>query len=351
MPKVFYASMSAAKEEESLLKKLDRLCANVGLGRVVEKGELVAVKMHFGEPGLYTYIRPVFVSRIVNAIRDAGGKPFLTDANTLYMGSRGNAVDHLRAAHSHGFVPPVVDAPVVIADGLLGHDFRSVTIKGRHFNSVKIGSAVAEAEILVGIAHFKGHLLTGFGGQLKNLGMGSGSRAGKQKMHSDIKPDVDSKKCKGCGRCIRHCAESAIALVEGKAVIDSAKCVGCAECVVTCRNKGIKINWDSSSVSAQEKIVEYSMGVVKDKKCAFFNFVTDITPDCDCFPWSATRLGPDVGVLASSDCVAIDQASIDLVVKEWGKNPFTMHKADWSVQLKYGEKMGLGSRKYELVEV
>jgi uncharacterized Fe-S center protein len=352
MPEVFFASMKAEKEGESLLKKIDRLCARVLPGAAIKKDELVAVKMHFGEQGLYTYNRPIFVARIVDAVKKAGGKPFLTDANTLYHGSRSNSVDHLNNAQVHGFIRPVVDAPVIIADGLHGHDFRAVPIKGRHFKSVKIASAIAESEAIIGIAHFKGHMASGFGGQIKNIGMGSGSRAGKQQMHSDMKPQVDAKKCKGCGRCAKNCLFEAITMLEGRANIDVSKCSGCGECFATCANNGIKIQWDSSGVKVQEKMAEYALGVVQGKRTAFFNFIVDVTPECDCFGWSGTRLGPDVGVLASGDMVAIDQASIDLLKKAHGKDTIKeAHGIDWSAQLSHGEEIGLGSRKYEITEV
>jgi len=349
---VYYATMQAEKEEQNLLKKLDRLCARVIPPVDIQKDEFVAVKLHFGEPGIYTYIRPVFVSRIVDALKSTGGKIFLTDANTLYRGWRSNAVDHHNTAMRHGFCRPVIDAPVIIADGLHGHDYRQIPIQGKHFKTVKIASAVAEADKLIGIAHIKGHMATGFGGQLKNIGMGCGSRAGKQQMHSDLKPEVNTKKCRGCGRCVKNCLSQAIELYEGKARIDHSRCVGCGECVATCLFGGIKVQWDSPSQLVQEKIAEYALGVLAGKKYAFFNFIMDITPECDCFSWSGTKLGPDVGILASNDIVAIDQASADLIMKVHGRDSFReAHKIDWSAQLKHAESLGLGSRKYELEEV
>jgi len=352
MSKVYYASMRSEEESENLLKKLDRLCAKVLPGVEIKKGELVAVKLHFGEPGIYTYIRPIFISRIMRALRDTGGKAYLTDANTLYRGERSNAYDHLNTATAHGFCRPMIDAPVVIADGLHGHDYRLVAVKGKHFKTVKVASAIAEADKIIGIAHVKGHLATGFGGQLKNIGMGSGSRAGKQQMHSDLKPEVDPKKCKGCAKCVKNCLSEAIEMYEGKARIDKVKCVGCGECVATCMHGGIKVQWGSPSQMVQEKIAEYTLGALSGKRYAFFNFVMDITPECDCFPWSGTKLGPDVGILASNDIVAIDQASVDLIIKAHGEDTFRKaHKIDWSAQLSHAEILGLGSRKYELEEV
>jgi len=329
----------------------------------------VAIKLHFGEPGNLGYIRPQFVRRIVDRIKAQGGKPYLTDANTLYVGSRANAVDHLQTAIENGFDYAVVNAPLVIADGLTGKDYLTVTVPGRHCHEVKIGAGIFHAQAMVVMSHFKGHELTGFGGAIKNLGMGSGSRSGKQTMHSDVRPKVSVDLCTACESCIAWCPTHAISLSEetNKAEIDLETCIGCGECTVTCPVQAIKIRWKTTPQSIQEKIVEYALGVVKNKpgKMLYINFLTNISPDCDCFGWNDTPLVPDIGILVSTDPVAIDQASVDLVLRqprlagtaaaERPQEPdhfLAVHPGmDWRHQLIFGEEIGLGSRSYSLIRV
>jgi uncharacterized Fe-S center protein len=367
MSEVYFASLRAQKGGDSLLKKIGRLFAAAQFEACVSKNDLVAIKTHFGEEGNTAFIQPIFIRPVVDAVKAAGGKPFLTDANTMYVGQRSNAVEHILTAERHGFLPSVVDAPLVIADGLTGRDYIEVPVNLKHFKSVKIGSAVVHAQALISVAHFKGHIVGGFGGSIKNVGMGFGSRAGKQQMHSDVKPEVNGEKCVGCGTCTRYCLVEAIALNSKKAVIDHSKCVGCGECLISCQYKAIGQRWDSKADKLQEKMVEYTAGVLKGKagKCGFFNFVTNVAPGCDCAPWSDAPIVGDVGILASKDPISIDQASADLVNAEPG-NPKSMLKSslaagadklreandtDWSFQLKYGEEIGLGTRKYKLVQI
>lgn len=357
----------------SLLTKLDRLLSRAGLDEVAAKGELVAVKVHFGERGTTRYLRPQFVRRVVERLRRRGTKPFLTDANTLYKGSRANAVDHLETALENGFAYAVVGAPLIIADGLTGKDYVKVEINQKHFREVHVAGAVYFADALVVVSHFKGHEGTGFGGALKNTGMGCGARSGKQQMHSDVLPQVEAALCRACGRCARWCPAEAITVGEA-AHINPEACLGCGECVVTCPHGAIAINWKTEANSLQERIVEYALGVLKDKagKSFFVNFVLDVTPDCDCFSCSDVPIVPDVGILASRDPVALDQACYDLVKQQPGlagtrldearrrhsrpSGPgedkfFAIHGMDGTVQLAYAEALGLGSREYELVRV
>ncbi|MEW5937243.1 MAG: DUF362 domain-containing protein [Candidatus Thermoplasmatota archaeon] len=362
---VYFAPLRARKRADSMPEKVTRLFRKAGLDRCIGKDDLVAIKTHFGEAGNTTFIQPLYLRKVVDAVKAAGGKPFLTDANTLYFGERANAVDHLCLAYRHGFLPSTVDAPVIIADGLLGKDFVEVEVNLRHFKTVKLGAAAVHAHALIAVSHFKGHVAAGFGGALKNLGMGFGSRGGKQMMHSEIKPEVDIEKCVGCGTCIRWCPQGAISLVNGKARIDPEICYGCAECFVTCTSRAIEIRWDTSSEALQEKYVEFAYGVLREKKgkVGFINFVIDVTPDCDCVSWSDTAFVPDIGVLASKDPVAIDQASAEMVNRA-PANPNSrissfsgadklkaLNDIDWTHQLRYAEEIGLGTRSYKLVEI
>lgn len=332
---------------------------------MVAPGDLVAIKMHFGEKGNTAYIHPPFVRRIVEQVKKKGGKPFLVDTTTLYVGSRANAVDHLVTAIENGFAYAVVGAPLIIGDGLKGRDFVNVPIHQKHFSEVKIAASIYHADALFALSHFKGHEATGFGGALKNLGMGGGSRAGKQMMHSDVLPRLKLENCKGCAKCERWCPSGAIKVEEAKARIDSALCIGCGECVVTCPNQAVRISWKTEKDVIQEKIAEYALGVLSEKKgkAGFINFVLGVTPDCDCCSWSDAPLVRDLGILAAQDPVALDQASLDLVNQEIGlpgtrlnelhsRDKFgSIHGVDSTVQLAYAEKIGLGTREYRLIKI
>lgn len=362
---VYFTSLKT-KQGESLLSKLERLIQRAGLLDAVAPNDLVALKLHFGERGNLAYVRPQYVRRVVDQVKKKGGRPFLTDANTLYAGSRANAVDHLETAIENGFDYSVVGAPLVIADGLNGKDYESVSVNLKHFKEVKIGSAAVHADALLAITHLKGHAATGYGGTLKNLGMGLGSRAGKQQQHSDVLPRVNAEMCKACGKCAKWCPASAIT-VEGVAQISLEVCIGCGECTATCPFHAIAINWKTEADVIQEKIAEYTVGVLKGKegKTGFITFVTNVSPLCDCCGWNDIPIVGDIGILASKDPIAIDQAAVDLINQAHG-NPHselgerhTEHDKfrtlypdiDWTIQLSYGEEIGLGSRKYQLIEV
>ncbi len=357
MSKVYFAGLSSSTKEDNLLQRIKRLFKYAGEGVSYDDG-LVAVKLHFGEMGIDTYMRPVRVRPIVEAVKEAGGKPFLGDSNTLYRGSRGDAVDHHITAARNGWLMPAVDAPVIIADGLHGHEFYTQKIEGKHFEEVKIGAAFYQADGIVGVTHFKGHGMTGFGGTLKNLGMGCASRAGKLMMHYNVKPEVDIKECIGCGKCAIWCPADAIE-VENYASIDQQRCIGCGECRIVCPEGAIKVKDSSTNYELQEKVAEYAHGSLKGKydKSLFYNFVMDVTPECDCPPWRKGPMVPDIGVIASRDPVAIDQAAFDLVKnaegeQEAGVDKFcAAHDVDGTVQLKHAEKMGMGERNYELIDI
>jgi hypothetical protein len=357
-----------AKFNHGLVDKLGILMEKAGLENVVGAKDLVAVKLHFGEQGNTAFIRPVFIRRIVEILKARGAIPFLTDANTLYAGTRSDAASHLTTAIRNGFAYAVADAPIVIADGLRGKTETAVTLNLKRFKQVFIGKEIVEADALVSAAHFKGHELSGFGGTIKNLGMGCASRKGKLAQHSTVGPQVKKKKCIGCGDCIPHCSQQALALVAKRAVIDPGKCIGCGECILICPQGAIQIQWDQAIPVFLENMVEYTAGVLHNKKgkCLFLNFITDVSPACDCYPFNDAPLVRNIGILASTDPVAIDQAAVDLVNQEAalpgcclqshtqaGQDKFKglYPQVDWTIQLAYAEKLGLGLRNYQLVAI
>ena len=354
--------------KENLFKKLDKLLDAAQIAEIVKERNLVAVKLHFGETGNNAFIRPIFFREIVRKIREVGGAPFLTDANTLYAGTRGDSVHHTKTAIRNGFAYSVVEAPIIIADGLRGRSQTGVRIDQKHVQTAYIGSEIVNADGFISVAHFKGHEFSGFGGSIKNVGMGCASRAGKLVQHSGVSPKVKTKKCIGCGDCIDHCSQTAIALANEKAVIEPDKCIGCGECILVCPQSAIQVQHGKSLPEFMEKMVEYTLGVLKNKqgKALFLNFINNVSPACDCWPASDTPIVRDIGILASTDPVAIDQASADLVNQEpalpesclktghrAGDDKFkAMYpKVDWEHQLAYAQELGLGKRLYNLIQI
>ncbi|MDI6691848.1 MAG: DUF362 domain-containing protein [Anaerosomatales bacterium] len=364
--KVYFTPMRTAMKR-SLVTRAGVLLERAGLASTVADGDLVAVKLHFGEAGNTGFVHPVFVREVVRRIKAAGGKPFLTDANTLYRGERSNAVDHIECALHNGFSYATVEAPIVIADGLDGREAVDVAIEGRHFDSVRIGAAAVHADAMVVVTHVKGHEAAGFGGALKNVGMGLGCRSAKQRMHADFRPEVDAAACRSCGRCVTWCPVSAIVLGPDRvAAVDYQVCYGCGECVAACPYGAIATQWKTTPEALQEKIVEHAAGALKDKrgKVVYLSFVTNVSPDCDCWHFSDAPIVPDIGVLASDDVVAIDQAAYDLVCQAPGlpgtrgealgpgEDKFTaVTGVDGRHAMRYAETLGLGTREYELVTI
>ncbi len=366
MSKVFFTS-ARATGNKSLIDKLGDLMEAVGMDFIPPRG-LVGVKLHMGERGTTRFLRPIYARQAVEKIKEHGGKPFLTDTTTLYHGERQNAVDYIRLGIANGFSYATIGAPIIIADGPRSADTVRCRVDLKHFSEITYASAVRQADALVVLSHFKGHLACGFGGAIKNVAMGLASRSQKQRMHADVKPKLRKKKlCTACGRCAQICPVEAIR-VEEVARFDLQKCIGCAECIVICPQGAIRIQWNESAQNLQEKMVETLYGITRQIKdrVVYFNFLLDVTPDCDCFSWSDTAIVPDIGILGSTDPIAIDQAAMDLVNKapgipgsalasalEPGGDKFRAlyPQVDWSRQLAYGEELGLGSRKYELIEI
>jgi uncharacterized Fe-S center protein len=373
---VFFSDLKV-ESGKTLLDKLDILLDRADLKGKVREKDLVAIKLHFGEKGNTAYVRPIFLRRVVDRVKQYKGKPFLTDTNTLYVGTRSEAVSHLTTALENGFTESVVNAPILIADGLRGNSAVKVRIDKPIFKTVNIAREIYMADGMITVTHFKGHELSGFGGALKNLGMGCASREGKLSQHSNISLQVNGKACKGCETCLSWCAQEAISMrepplgVETKhsiAFIDSKKCVGCGECILTCSSGAIQIQWNESVPIFQKKMMEHAFGVIQKKKgkTLYLNFLTQISPACDCYGYSDIPIVNDIGILSSEDPVAIDQASVDLVNGQEGNQSSKLPgawkpgedkfravypKVDWTVQLAYAEEIGMGTREYELVKI
>ncbi len=362
--KVYFTDFHATPQM-NMLAKLKKLITEAGFSDIDFKKKLVALKIHFGEPGNLAYIRPNYAAVVAKMVKELGGTPFLTDCNTLYKGRRSNAADHLQSAAENGFSALTAGCNVIIADGLKGTDFKEIEIDQKYCKTAKIGSAIANADIIISLTHFKGHEMAGIEGALKNIGMGSGSVGGKLEMHSDSKPFIVREDCTGCEDCVNSCAHDAIHLdSENIAAIDYEKCTGCGQCIAVCQYGAPHA--ENNAKYMQEKIMEYSLAVLKNKPAFFINFVMDISPNCDCWHYNDIPIVPDIGILTSTDIVALDRACADLVNKT-GINPnsiigqhagktddrfnLVFPHIDWHVGLDYAEKIGLGKQAYELVKI
>jgi uncharacterized protein len=364
---VYFTDMRT-RPKRNLLDKVDELLSRTKIDKKIKRNDVVAIKLHFGEPGNCAYIRPIFLRTIVDRIKDLGGRPFLTDTNTLYTGSRSNGVTHIETAVRNGFDYAVVGCPIIIADGVRGSNGARIPIGGEIFNEVNIAKEIVDADALVVVSHFKGHELAGFGGALKNMGMGCTTREGKLIQHSSVSPRVNIERCKGCGICLDYCPADAIAVKEKKALIEGHACIGCGECIVVCRQQAIEVQWNEEPDRFQKKMVEHASGAFKDKKgkAIFLNFLMQVSPNCDCYPNNDAPIVRDIGILGASDPVAVDAASCDLVNGEEslpgsaikhgsakGEDKFRaiFPRIDWSIQLEHAARLNVGEREYTLVKV
>lgn len=366
--KVYFADLRA-DVHENLQQKLTRLMKTAGMGDIDFRDKFVAIKLHFGEPGNLAFLRPNWARTVADFVKERGGKPFLTDCNTLYVGGRKNALDHMDSAMLNGFNPMTTGCQIIIADGLKGSDEVEVPVAGGEYvKNAKIGRAIMDADVFISLTHFKGHEEAGFGGCLKNIGMGCGSRAGKMEQHNAGKPHVAQKHCIGCGQCRKICAHGAPIIENGKAHIDHDRCVGCGRCIAVCPKDAVRIDWDESTTNLNCKIAEYTKAVVDGRPCFHISLVIDVSPNCDCRPENDMAIVPNVGMFASFDPVALDMACVDAVNTQ---TPLRGSAADdehakahvhdhfqrlhpdtnWRSCLEHGEKIGIGTREYELIKI
>lgn len=353
--KVYFIPHHREEEPSLVRRKLKKILdSSQGLDKLYHKvshSPLLALKIHAGEEGNNGYIPPDYLKQLPDELRRIGFVPFLTDTNVLYHGKRMNSVDHLNIFRKHRFHK--LNLPIIIADGLMGNDYLEVTVNGKYFESVKIAKGVHEADAILGLTHLTGHMLSGFGGAIKNIGMGCASRAGKMQQHCSLSPNIKYENCKMCGACFNICPVNAIKKKEDRYVIDEEECIGCAQCINVCRFDGIKIVWDEDSTQFQYRMVEYTYGALENKDSFFITFASFITKDCDCLNKAQNRVTKDIGILASFDPVALDKAGIDLVNEQEGKDLFRQlwPGIDYNIQLRYAQEIGLGKMEYELVEV
>jgi len=355
MTKVYFVRAQESDGAEAVRDSFFRLLKKTDIFSFLRKGDKVAVKMHFGEDGNTGYVKPEYAKVLVKHIKEKGGEPVLTDTNALYRGRRTFTRDHMKLAREHGFTDSMAGAPVAIAEGDDGKDVSGVRIGQKFVKTAKIASLFCRADAIVSLAHFKGHLLTGFGGALKNLGMGCASREGKLEQHSDISPCVNSAACTGCGICEKACPAQVIEIIEGKAHIDRDRCIGCAECIAICPCEGISVDWETGKDFVQEKIAEYAKAALsgKESRAIFINFAIRINQECDCWTRDFPRIAPDVGILMSNDPVSVDKASMDMVIKLCGRDVFkeAHPNIDGFKQLHHAFRIGLGALEYELIAV
>jgi uncharacterized Fe-S center protein len=355
------------KVGESLLSKLDTLMCRAGIEKIDFSQKYVAIKIHFGEPGNLAFLRPNFAKTVADRVKALGGLPFLTDCNTLYVGRRNNALVHLDAALENGYSPLSTGCQNIIADGIKGLDEIEAPVPNGVFcQTAKIGRAIMDADVFISLNHFKGHEGSGFGGAIKNIGMGSGSRAGKMVMHNDGKPAVNTSACKGCRICTKYCNQKAILFdEEKKAHIDQELCVGCGRCIGACIYHAVSNNSGTSSTKLGYKMAEYAAAVLNGRPNFHINIINHVSPYCDCHGENDAAIVPDIGIFASFDPVALDKACIDKVNAatalagsllseraHTGDHFTDIHPStDWRAQIMHAEKIGLGSSAYELQEI
>jgi len=367
--KVYFADFRCPSWKENLPQKLKRLMGAAGFDTIDMDGKYVAIKMHFGEPGNLAYLRPQWARVVADMVKEKGGKPFLTDCNTLYVGGRKNALDHIESAYLDGFTPYVTGCHILIGDGLKGTDEALVPVEGgQYVKEAKIGRAIMDADVFISLTHFKGHEQAGMGGCLKNIGMGCGSRTGKMEMHNSGKPYVEEKLCVGCGACARICAHGAPVITGGKCAIDTDRCVGCGRCLAICPKDAIDCLYDEAVDILNRKIAEYTKAVVDGRPCFHIALARDMSPNCDCHGENDAPITPDVGMFASFDPVALDQACADAVNAQPAlpgsllfdegydhESHDHFHAAhpdtDWRVALEHAEHLGIGTRDYELIKI
>lgn len=360
MSEVLAIYSTQQKTKKSMLEKLELLLEKSSID--VGKDDLVAIKTHMGQRGLTTNLRPQYLRTIVDFFKEKQANPFITDTTTLYPGGRANAIEYYYTAMLNGFTSETMNCPIIIADGVMGNNVKTIKIENKEY---EFAGEIMDADLIISASHFKGHPNAGFGGSIKNIGMGCAGKKGKMFMHASTKPKVNENKCTSCGLCIKWCKFRAITFVQKKAFINNEKCVSCGACYSVCPENAISYEF-ASQEHLQKTIAEYTYALCKEKKYHCINFLIDITHHCDCFSFSDIPIISDIGILSSKDVVAIDKASLDLVNKAIGIKGSVADKRnalegdkfgkiwnieDITIQLKRASELGLGSLEYEIKEM
>lgn len=371
--KVFFTDFRTKANGDGLPTKLKKLILKAGIADINLDGKFVAIKLHFGEMGNISYLRPNYARAVVDVVKELGGKPFLTDCNTMYPGSRKNAIEHLYCAWENGFTPLTVGCPIIIGDGLKGTDDIEVPVEGGEYvTNAKIGRAIMDADVFISLNHFKGHEMTGFGGAIKNIGMGCGSRAGKTEQHISGQPVIDENLCRGCKKCMQQCANNGLVFDEEtrKMHIDKEHCVGCGRCLGACNFDAINFENFHAPLLLNRKMAEYAKAVVSGRPQFHISLVVDVSPNCDCHCENDVPILPNIGMFVSTDPLALDQACVDacLAAKPMPGSQLYEHmhaegfcdhhdhfknstpESEWQSCLEHAQKIGLGTREYELIK-
>lgn len=371
--KVYFTDFRTKANGDGLPTKLKKLIKKAGLADLDLEGKFVAIKMHFGEMGNISYLRPNYARAVVDVIKDLGGKPFLTDCNTLYPGSRKNALEHLYCAWENGFTPLTVGCPILIGDGLKGTDEIEIPVAGGEYvEKAKIGRAVMDADIFISLNHFKGHENAGFGGAIKNIGMGCGSRAGKCEQHISGQPTINEDLCRGCKKCMALCANDGLIFDETtkKMSVDKDHCLGCGRCIGACNFDAISFEDFHAPRLLNCKMAEYAKAVLDGRPHFHISLVVDVSPNCDCHCENDAPILPNIGMFVSKDPLALDQACVDACMAatpmpgsqlydRMQRPDFHDHhdhfknstpESEWKSCLEHAEKIGLGTREYDLIK-
>ncbi|MBQ8450206.1 MAG: DUF362 domain-containing protein [Bacteroidaceae bacterium] len=371
--KVYFTDFRTKANGDGLPTKLKKLMKKAGIANLDLEGKFVAIKLHFGELGNISYLRPNYARAVVDVVKELGGKPFLTDCNTMYPGSRKNALEHLYCAWENGFTPLTVGCPILIGDGLKGTDDVEVpVVGGEYVQNAKIGRAVMDADVFISLTHFKGHEMTGFGGAIKNIGMGCGSRAGKTEQHISGQPVIDSDLCRGCKKCMAQCANNGLVFDETtkKMHIDKEHCVGCGRCLGACNFDAINFENFHAPQLLNRKMAEYAKAVVDGRPQFHISLVVDVSPNCDCHCENDAPILPNIGMFVSTDPLALDQACVDACLAATPMPGSQLHEhihapgfcdrhdhftnstpeSEWKSCLEHAAKIGLGNREYELIK-